>query len=427
MPADADSPALRSRRDFLVHSAAVVAGSGLAAAAAPARARERDRVLRVGLIGCGGRGTGAAAQALSTSGPVELVAMGDAFADRVAESREHLGKSRVKDRVKVDAARCFVGFDAFEKVLDAGVDVVLLATPPHFRPAQFAAAVEHGVHVFMEKPVAVDAPGVRQVLAAGAAAAQKNLAVGVGLQRRHQRRYLETMRRVHEGAIGDVVAARCYWNMGSLWHKEKEAGWTEMEWQMRNWLYFTWLSGDHIVEQHIHNIDVVNWAKRMHPVRAVGVGGRQVRTAKEFGHIFDHHSVHFEYADGSWLFSQCRQIPGCWNSVSEHLIGTSGRAECHDGKILARNGDVVWEFEDGERDPFQQEHDDLFAAIRAGAPYNEAQHGAESTLTAVMGRMATYTGREVTWEQALASEERLGPPRYEWGEAPFPPVAMPGA
>ena len=261
------------------------------------------------------------------------------------------------------------------------------------------------------------------VLDAADQADRKKLCVGVGLQRHHQRGYRELMKRVHDGAIGDIVAARAYWNMGSLWHKPRQESWSDMEWQLRNWLYFAWLSGDHITEQHIHNLDVINWAKRAHPVRAMGVGGRQVRTGAAFGHIFDHHAVQFEYEDGSWMFSQCRQIPGCKNQVSEHLIGTEGNADCYRGYSI--RGENPWRMDGRDNSPYQVEHDDLFAAIRKGAPYNEARYGAESTLTAVLGRMATYTGKVVTWEEAMAAE-RLGPDQYVFGELATPPVPIPG-
>jgi predicted dehydrogenase len=413
-----------SRRDFLLGSAALL-GSATLELRAAARGR-RDDELRVGLVGCGGRGTGAAAQALATEGEVRLTAAGDLFADRITTALRHLGgdDSAVAARVDVPPERRFTGFDAFEKVLATDVDVVILATPPHFRPAQFDAAITAGKHVFVEKPVAVDGHGVRQVLAAGERAAQRGLSVVCGLQRHHQNGYVEAIRRVHAGAIGDVVAARCYWNMGHLWMHRRRPDWSDMEWQLRNWLYFTWLSGDHIVEQHVHNIDVVNWAKRAHPVRALGAGGRQVRTDPAYGHIYDHHSVHFEYPDGSWLFSMCRQMPGCADQVSEHLIGSRGRADFADGSWRI-DGDEPWQWRGPDNNPYQTEHDVLFAAIRAGRPVHEARAVAESTLTAVMGRMATYTGRVVTWDEALASP-RLGPETYELGPLPTPPVPMPG-
>jgi myo-inositol 2-dehydrogenase/D-chiro-inositol 1-dehydrogenase len=429
-----------SRREFLAASAAAAAFGGLDlrsgqlrgthAHSSPLRRAPTefdDRELRVGLIGCGGRGIGAARNALATAGKVKLVAVGDAFEDSLSNGLKALAhpESGVSEKVGVPDSQRFVGFDAFRRVVDCELDVVILATPPHFRPAQFAYAVEKGRHCFIEKPVAVDGAGVRTVLAAAELADQKKLCVGVGLQRHHQTGYIETMKRIHGGEIGDVVAARCYWNQGLLWHKDRRPEWSDMEWQLRNWLYFTWLSGDHIVEQHIHNLDVINWAKRAHPVRAMGMGGRQVRTDAKYGHIFDHHDVHYEFADGSFMFSQCRQIDGCANQVSEHVVGTKGRADLNTGgwTIL---GEKPWQFPRGEaNEPYQGEHDDFFAAIRSGQIYNEARYGAESTLTAVMGRMATYSGRVVTWDEAMASE-RLGPDSYEWGDLPVPPVPVPG-
>lgn len=418
-----------TRREFLAASAAAAAFPAIDMRLVPdlRRAPQDDRELKVGLVGCGGRGIGAAQNALATKGNVKLVAAGDAFADNLMNGLRALAhpQSGVAAKVAVAEDKRFVGFDAFQRVLDADVDVVILATPPHFRPAQFAYAVEKGRHVFLEKPVAVDGAGVRQVLAAADVADQKKLCVGVGLQRHHQTGYVETMKRIHGGEIGDVVAARCYWNQGLLWHKDRRPEWSDMEWQMRNWLYFAWLSGDHIVEQHIHNLDVINWAKAAHPVRAMGMGGRQVRTDSKYGHIYDHHDVHFEFADGSFMFSQCRQIEGCANQVSEHVVGTKGRVDLNTGGWTI-TGENAWQFpRKDQNEPYQAEHDDFFAAIRSGNVYNEARYGAESTLTAVMGRMATYTGRVVTWDEALASD-RLGPETYAWSDLPVPPVPIPG-
>jgi predicted dehydrogenase len=419
-----------SRRRFLQQTSATALG---ATASLPLTGRfpvhpGGDEEIKVGLIGCGGRGTGAAAQALHTAGPVKLVAMADAFADRLESSLRHLRGQNLGERVDVAKERCFTGFDAYKELLALDLNLVVIATPPHFRPDHFEAAINAGKHVFFEKPVAVDGWGVRKVLAAAELAKQKKLAVVSGLQRHHQNGYLELMQRVHDGAIGDIVAARCYWNMGGLWMHPRKPEWSDMEWQMRNWLYFTWLSGDHITEQHVHNLDVINWAKRAHPVRCHGIGGRQVRTDPAYGHIFDHHGVHYEFADGAWMFSQCRQIDGCSNRVAEHLIGSTGSAEADGGKwqIDARvSGASGWSYDGPRNNPYQTEHDDLFRSIRDGQPLNEGTMVAESTLTAIMGRMATYTGQEVTWEQALLSE-RLGPATYEFGELAVDPVPMPG-
>jgi len=314
-----------TRRDFLKTTSTLAA----AAAIAPGVFAASDDTLKVALIGCGGRGSGAASQALSTEGPLKLVAMADAFKDRLDSSYNEL-KAKHADRVDVLEENKFIGFDAYQHAI-AMADVVILATPPGFRPPHFEEAVRQGKHIFMEKPVAVDAPGVRKVLAAAEEAKKKNLKVAVGLQRHHQAGYLETVQRLHDGGIGDIVAMRAYWNGNSPWVRarkdlEEAAGrpLTEMEYQMRNWYYFVWLCGDHINEQHIHNLDVINWVKQGHPVRAWGMGGREVRKGIDNGEIFDHHAVEFEYADHSRLSSQCRHMPGCWDNVSEHVQGTKG-------------------------------------------------------------------------------------------------------
>ena len=417
-----------SRREFLRSSTAGVLGGMALGGLALGRSAYAggDDLLKVGLIGCGGRGTGAAAQALNADKNVKLTALGDAFADRLQKSLGELKKQEgIAGKIDVPEERQFVGFNAYQQVIDSGVDVVVLATPPHFRPAHLKAAIEAGKHVFCEKPVAVDAPGVRSVYETCRLAKEKNLSIVSGLCWRYDYGVRETMKRVLDGGIGDIVAIQENYLAATLWSHDRQPSWSDMEWQLRNWLYFTWLSGDHIVEQHIHNLDVINWAKRAHPVRAMGMGGRQVRTDAKYGHIFDHHDVHYEFADGSFMFSQCRQIDGCANQVSEHVVGTKGRADLNTGgwTIL---GEKPWQFPRGEaNEPYQGEHDDFFAAIRSGQVYNEARYGAESTLTAVMGRMATYSGRVVTWDEAMASE-RLGPDSYEWGDLPVPPVPVPG-
>jgi predicted dehydrogenase len=332
--------------------------------------------------------------------------------------------------VDVPTARAFVGFGAYEKVLAQDVDVVILATPPHFRPDHFKAAIAANKHVFMEKPVAVDGHGIRTVLAAAEESKKRGLNVVVGLQRHYQNGYRAAMELVHANRIGQIVAARAYWNMGSLWSNARQKSWSDLEFQMRNWLYYAWLSGDHIVEQHVHNLDVVNWAKKSYPVLACGVGGREVRKDALFGHIYDHHGVHFRYSDGSWLFSQCRQIPGCTNRVSEHLIGTHGTADFEgDSYRIHAHGfeNPVWEYDGPHNNPYRTEHEELLAAVANGKHlYSDGERGARSTLTAIMGRMATYSGRDITMEDALQSE-RLGPVEYAFGAAEFPSVPVPGA
>jgi predicted dehydrogenase len=385
-------------------------------------------VVRVGLVGCGGRGTGAARDCMRGSDGVEVVALGDLVPDRLAECRAQLTKAAeepgLRGKYKVTDERCFTGFDAYQKVLASGIDLVILATPPGFRPAHLAAAVDAGRHVFTEKPVAIDAPGVRSVLATYERAVKKGLAIGAGTQRRHQAEYVPTVRRIHDGAVGEVLSGQVFWNQGGLWVRERQPEWSDAEWQIRNWLYFTWLSGDHIVEQHVHNIDVANWVLRAHPIRATGIGGRQWRTDAKFGHIYDHFAIDFEYANGARVLSMCRQIAGTRNNVGENFIGTHGQSNAA-GKITGRK---AWTFTSKEKpvSPFVQEHTDLIASLRAGRPYNELKQIAESTLTAIMGREAAYTGQEVTWDEVLNTTQQLMPPTIAFGALDVPPVAMPG-
>lgn len=421
-----------TRREFLTTSGVAVVGGALAGSISFARhahAAGSDDTIKVALIGCGGRGSGAAAQALSTSGSVKLVAMADAFEDRLNGSLNQL-KRQHADKVDVPQERKFVGFDAYQKAIDSGADLVILATPPGFRPIHYEAAVKAGKHVFTEKPVATDAPGVRRFLEANEEAKKKNLKVGVGLQRHHQAGYIETIKRLQDGAIGDIVAARAYWNGTRPWRNDRskylkdKPSLSEMEYQMRNWYYFVWLCGDHIVEQHIHNLDVINWLKGAHPIKANGMGGSQVAREPDDGEIFDHHTVEFEYADGSRMFSQCRHIKGCWGSVSEHAHGTKGVATINAYDIRVKDGQNWRHAGRGDKDPYQVEHDDLFAAIREGKPYNEGDFGANSTMTAILGRMATYSGKEVNWDDAINSKISVMPKEYSWETTP--PV-VPGA
>ncbi len=380
--------------------------------------------IRVGLIGCGGRGTGAAVNALEAAEYTRIVALADVFSDRLNGCRNHL-KSR-GERGTVADDHCFTGFDAYRQLLALReVDLVILATPPHFRPIHFEAAVDAGKHVFMEKPVAVDGSGIRAVLAAGQKAYEQGLAVVAGTQRRHEPCYLAAIEQLKQGAIGDVVAARCYWNQGGLWMNEPRSEWTDMEWQLRNWLYFTWLSGDHIVEQHVHNLDVVNWAFGAHPLRAMGMGGREVRTHANYGNIFDHFALEYEYPGDRWMMSMCRQIDGCAGRVEERFSGTKGLLRTHPGHA-AIQGENAWRFRGENRNPYVQEHVNLLTSIESGQPLNEAKNVAEATLTAIMGRMSAYTGKEVTWEQALNSELELVPPAYEFGPLDVRPVSVPG-
>jgi predicted dehydrogenase len=423
-----------TRRNFLKGSAGIAAGAAAAGLVLPASGvfAAGSDTIQLGLVGCGGRGSGAASQALSTNGQVKLVAVADAFEDNARNGLRNL-KNQFNDKVDVAGDRVFSGFDAYKKLIDSGVDMVILATPPGFRPMHFEYAVAQGKNVFMEKPVAVDGAGVRQVLAAAEEAKKKNLKVGVGLQRHHSPRYQETVKRIQDGQIGDTVLMRVYWNDAGVWVRPRKPGQTEMEYQMRNWYYFTWIGGDHIVEQHIHNLDVANWVKNATPAKAQGQGGRQVLTGKEHGHIYDHHFVEYTYPDGTVMLSQCRHHPNCWNSVSEHAHGTKGYSDVSAARITTRDG-KEWKWQGREKDHYQQEHDDLFDAIRNNKPYNEAVNGANSTMTAILGRMCTYSGQEIKWDDALNSQVVMRPEGYTFESKPpiLPdqdgryPIAIPG-
>jgi predicted dehydrogenase len=446
MPDDSHNSPGSSRRTFLKATSALIGGAMSVANARIARSSHPggSDEIKVALIGCGGRGASAAGQALATKGRVTLWAAADAFADKVKWGLDQVNQTVERGRrdgdplyddckVDVPPERQFVGFDAYRQAIESGADLVILATPPGFRPQHFEAAVAAGKHVFMEKPVAVDAPGVRRVLAANKQARERNLMVAVGLQRRHDPRYLETIKRLKDGAIGDILYTRVFWNGGGLWVRPREQQQTEMEYQMRNWYYFNWLCGDHIVEQHIHNMDVGNWLRGgIHPVQAQGMGGRQVRTGKEYGQIFDHHFVEFTYADGTKMFSQCRHIDGCATSVNEYAHGTKGTSDVGNARIDGDEG--KWHSNEKAIDAWHQEHHDMFAALRRGDIYNEGDYGAESTMTAILGRMATYSGKIVRWDEALANGADLSPVSYDFAATPpvvpdsdgYYPVPVPG-
>ncbi|MBI4613329.1 MAG: Gfo/Idh/MocA family oxidoreductase [Planctomycetes bacterium] len=414
-----------TRREFLKAGSVAVAG---ALAGVPGRvlADEDGRPIRIGLVGCGSRGTGAVEDALAADPNVHVVALADLFVDRARSCLRYLRTLRLGRElhpgVRVHEDRCFVGFEAYRRLLDVPLDVVLLATPPGFRPIHFEAAVAAEKHVFIEKPVAVDPAGVRRVYLAGEKARERGLSVVAGTQRRHHSGYLETVRRIREGAIGRILGARCFWNQGGLWHRKREAGWSDMEWQVRNWLYFDWLSGDHIVEQHVHNLDVVNWVLGSVPLRAVGSGGREVRTDPVFGNIYDHFAVDFEYPGGIHVLSMCRQMEGTDGAVGELVTGTEGRAD-PGGWI---DGARPWRFEGEVPNPYVAEHAALLASIRRGEPANEARQVAEATMTAILGRHAAYTGEVVEWDALLASDLDFSPPRYEFGDLPVRSVPIPG-
>jgi myo-inositol 2-dehydrogenase/D-chiro-inositol 1-dehydrogenase len=435
--AQTSEPSGASRRDFLKAStAAVVSGSLAAQLAVPGNVyAQGSDVVKIGLIGCGGRGSGAAVDAMRCAKvPVKLVAMGDAFQFRMDGSMQSIKREMEihkvpADRFDVSKEKMFTGLDAYKKVIEAGVDLVILTTPPGFRPQHFEAAVKAGKHVFMEKPVAVDAPGVRKVLEATAMAKQKKLGVGVGLQRRHQNTYLETVKRLQDGMIGDIHTLRVYWNGTTPWvrHRDPNRHKTEMQYQVDNWYFFNWLSGDHICEQHIHNLDVGNWVKGAYPEKAQGMGGREVRKEKDTGEIFDHHAVEFVYADGARMFSYCRHMDGCWPQISEHAQGSKGKADISAARIEVGK-DVPWRYRGPTNGPYQTEHEDLLESIRKGTPINEGEYGAMSSMTAILGRMCTYSGKEITMKDALASGLRLGPEDgFTWDTTPpVPKVAVPG-
>ncbi|MDX2260261.1 MAG: Gfo/Idh/MocA family oxidoreductase [Gemmatimonadales bacterium] len=415
------------RRDFVV-AAASAAGAIALPRHAFAIGRPDADPIRIGLVGCGGRGTGAARDALAASENVTLVAMGDIFPDRLASAREQFGKVAAENagfaaKYKVTPEKTFTGIDAYKQVLAADIDLVILATPPAFRPGHLEAAIAAGKHVFMEKPVCVDVAGALSIIKSSEAAASRNLAIVSGTQRRHDPMYRETIKRIHDGAIGDVIGAQVYWNQGPLWNLPRKPDWSDAEWQLRNWLYFTWASGDHIVEQHVHNLDVANWVIGALPIKATGMGGRQTRTGAEYGHIFDHFAIDYEYPNGVRVLSMCRQQDGTTSFVGERVQGTKGSSNARN-RIM---GATSWTHPTMEgMNPYVEEHKNLVASIRAGAPLNEGRRIAESTLTAIMGREAAYTGKDVTWTQLLAAAQDITPRPFALGPMVVPPVPTPG-
>lgn len=426
------------RREFLKTSALLAGGTMLSSLPLAGTYAAADDTIKIALVGCGGRGTGAAFQALNTKYNIKLVAMADAFRDRLDGSYEALSGKYGKDKVDVPEDKKFVGFDGYKQAI-AEADVVLLATPPGFRPIHFEEAIRQDKHVFMEKPVATDSPGIRKILAVAEEAKQKKLNVVVGLQRHYQNNYRETIQRIQDGAIGDIVSGQVYWNSGGVWVKPRQTEQTEMEYQMRNWYYFNWLCGDHITEQHIHNIDVANWIKGSYPVSAHGTGSRFLRTGKEYGEIFDNHTVEFVYEDGTVLQSQCRHYEGCDNRVDESFQGTKGKVYLsadNSGKLWDYKGNVIYDHA-GKNDPnpYQTEHNELFEAISSGEfKFADAERAAKSTLTSLLGRYATYSGKLIKWDEALNSNINLMPDTFAWdaqpkvlpGEDGFYPHAIPG-
>jgi myo-inositol 2-dehydrogenase / D-chiro-inositol 1-dehydrogenase len=430
-----------SRRDFLKASALLAAAAQLDIARS-AFAAGSDTI-RIGFIGCGGRGTGACRDALSTNRAVKLVAVGDLFADRMESSLKNLrSMPDVAERIDVKDDMKFLGFDAHQKVIQSGVDLVLLTTPPHFRPLHYAAAVKAGKHVFMEKPCCVDAPGYRLLLATNEEAKKKGLSVGVGLQRHHQQNYIEGIQKIRDGAVGDVMFVRTYFNMPGAGHsdKAKPESMTEMEYQIRRWGMFCWLSGDHLVEQAVHEIDIADWIMDAAPIQANGMGGRQARTGRGNGDIWDHHFIEYEYANGARHFCQARQQAGTWQHVSDNVHGTKGMLTIGMGPYGMgennhRKPDSLTDKDGGLTNPYRREHDDLQASIFGTGPHLfEGDYGARSSMVGVLGRMATYSGKVVTWDEAIKSELSLSPKEYSL-EASTPavpdaagnyPIAMPG-
>lgn len=425
-----------SRRDFLAASAATAAVT-----AAPSLFAAGNDLLKVGLIGCGGRGTGAAGQALQADKNVKLVAMADAFEDRLNESLATLlKKESVAAKVDVKPDARFVGFDGYKQVIER-CDVVLLCTPPQFRPLHLKAAIDAGKHVFAEKPVAVDAPGVRSVLESCAEAKKKNLSVVSGLCLRHDNGFKEAVKRVHGGAIGEVVTLFANDYRGGRWEKRRQPDWSDMTYHMRNWYNFTWLSGDFNVEQHVHFLDVCAWVMgNRYPAKAIGMGGRGVLTGPEYGNIYDHFSVVYEYASGTRLVSNTRQHPRTKGDMSARVLGTKGQSLLSErtNGLTIKSDTTDWVFEGPSNQMYQTEHDELFASIRIGKPINNGEYMSHSTLLAIMGRMAAYTGQEITWKMALASKEDmlkevlgvkngLPMPDYDWKTKLIrPAVAVPG-
>jgi myo-inositol 2-dehydrogenase / D-chiro-inositol 1-dehydrogenase len=412
-----------NRRDFLKTASVGAAALGAMSIVNNAYAAGSD-VIKVGLIGCGGRGSDAAMNNVLASAPnVKIVTIGDVFRDKVDHFRK-VATGKHPDKVELPDDRCYVGLNAYEKVLAEDINYVILATPPGFRPVHLEAAVKAGKNIFTEKPVAVDGPGIRKVLAAYEEAKKKNLCIVAGTQRRHQAGYLETIKRLHDGAIGDIVAARCYWNGKTPWFHNRKEGMSDAQYQIHNWYHFCWLCGDHICEQHVHNLDVINWVLQQTPKSAVGLGGRAMRPAgdpKDVGNIYDHFAVEYTYPNGLVMSSYCRHMPGVDN-ISEAVVGTKGKSQINDYLI---NGKQV--FSGQETNPYIQEHTDLIAAIRKGEVINELKTVAESTLTAILGRMATYSGDEVTWETALTSPEDSFPKDLTLdGSLDTAPVPMPG-
>lgn len=397
----------------------------LTGAAGPLAEARGSATMRVGVVGCGGRGSGAANDCVKSSDGVEIVALADAFGDQLG---------RLKNQFNVPNSRCFTGLDAYKQLMALDdINLVIIASPPGFKPAQFAEAVNRGKNVFIEKPVATCPAGIKVMLEASEKAAEKGLGVVAGTQRRHEPKYVETMKRIHDGAIGEIVSAQCYWNMGALWVDRAKANWdnyksgkySDVEWQIRNWLFTGWLSGDHIVEQHVHNIDVINWAFGTLPEQLHGLGSRQYRTEPQYGNIYDHFGVEFFYPNDVRTISTCRQIDGTSGNVSERVVGTKGSSDCA-GKI---EGENAWSYEGPNPNPYVQEHTDLVNSIRSGNPLNEGKTVTESTMCAIMGRESAYSRQmfKTSWFVSRCTLNNLPPDDLKLSDSrPLEPVAIPG-
>jgi myo-inositol 2-dehydrogenase / D-chiro-inositol 1-dehydrogenase len=416
-----------NRRTFLKTSAVAGAAAGLGVV--PNAHAAGSDTIKVGLIGCGGRGRGAAeniCEAAGTSHSIKIHAMGDVFTDRIQNALDGLKDNRhAQGKVDVPKERCFDGFDAFKKVTEC-CDLVILATPPGFRPQHLEYAVKAGKNIFTEKPVAVDGPGIRKVLAAAELAREKKLCIVAGTQRRHQAGYIESIKRIQDGDIGELATGRVFWNQNNIWAHKRDPNWNDMEYEIRNWYHFTWLCGGCIVEQHVHNLDVALWAFGELPTSCIGTGGREVNTGPEFGESYDHYAVDYLFKSGRHLVSMCRQINGCDGDVSEYFQGTYGRAHLSPGQYEFSGHQLQNLRVRGEINPYVQEHIDLLMSIRDGKPINELKQVAESTLTAIMGRMSAFTGKTVTWTQALESKLDTFPISLDWGKLPEPEIAKPG-
>jgi len=417
-----------TRRNFLKAGAAISAGAMLSPTS-NAFARGSD-TMRVALIGCGDRGTGDAIDCLKSADGVEMIAMADLFKDRLDSSLTKMKKA-FPDKVKVTPQTSFLGFDAYKKVIAMSqVDIVMLTTPPAFRPQMVKAALEGNKNIFMEKPGAVDPVGVRSLLASAKLADDKGLSIVVGTQQRWQPQYQELIKRIHDGKLGDIVGGQAYWNWGdSMWHfQNRKPYWSDMEWQIRCWPYFVWLSGDHIVEQHLHNMDVINWAIGTHPTMCLGMGGRQVRTGPEFGNIYDHFTVEYEYPGGIRVMSMSSQIKGSTPRVGERVVCTKGATYTTRamGYIDNTKGKRIFNYDDHIHSGEVAQYANLIKSIRRGNPINECKRLAESTMTVIMGRMSAYTGRAMKWDWAIKSKLDLSPEKYELGDLPVRPVSMPG-